>query len=56
MHHIIPKSKYPIGKYDEENIIILTFEEHGKVEQDMYFYEEVNKRREQLKEKYEQNT
>lgn len=52
-HHILPKSKYPEAMFDVENIILITFEEHGKVEQDPIFYLEVNKRREKLKEKYD---
>lgn len=51
-HHILPKAKYPQAKYDTENIILLTMDEHGNVESDMYRYEEVNKRREKLKIKY----
>lgn len=51
-HHILPKEKYDFAKFDEENIIILTFEEHQKVENDMYFYEQINQKREQLKTKY----
>jgi hypothetical protein len=51
-HHILPKEKYPEACLDEENIILLTLEEHSNVENDMYKYEEVNKRREQLKLKY----
>lgn len=51
-HHILPKEKYPEACLDEENIILLTLEEHSNVENDMYRYEEVNKRREQLKIKY----
>lgn len=51
-HHILPKSKYPEAGLDKENIILLTFEEHQKVEQDPTCFEEVNKRREQLKVKY----
>lgn len=51
-HHILPKNKYPQAEFDEENIILLTLEEHEKVEADMYFYEEINKRREKLKLKY----
>jgi hypothetical protein len=51
-HHILPKEKYPEAAFDEENIILLTLDEHTKVENDMYKYEEVNKRREQLKIKY----
>lgn len=52
-HHILPKSKYPEACLDEENIILLTWEEHDQVETDPTRYEEVNKRREQLKQKYE---
>jgi len=52
-HHILPKEKYPEASLDEENIILLTLDEHSNVENDMYKYEEVNKKREQLKQKYE---
>jgi hypothetical protein len=51
-HHILPKEKYPQAAFDEENIILLTWEEHDQVEMDPTRYEEVNKRREQLKQKY----
>jgi hypothetical protein len=51
-HHILPKSKYPEACLDEENIILLTWQEHDQVETDPTRYEEVNKRREQLKQKY----
>ena len=52
-HHILPKSKYPEAAYDKSNIILLTLDEHTNVESDMYKYEEVNKRREHLLDKYE---
>lgn len=52
-HHILPKEKYPEAKLDEDNIILLTLDEHTNVETDIYKYEEVNKRRELLKNKYE---
>ena len=52
-HHILPKEKYPQAALDEENIILLTLDEHTNVESDMYRYEEVNNRREHLKQKYE---
>lgn len=52
-HHILPKHKYLEAALDEENIILLTLLEHEQVENDMYRYEEVNKRREQLILKYE---
>jgi hypothetical protein len=52
-HHILPKEKYPEACLDEENIILLTLEEHSNVENDMYKYEEVNNRRNYLLEKYE---
>jgi hypothetical protein len=51
-HHILPKEKYPQASLDEENIIILTLDEHTNVENDIYRYEEINKRREYLKRKY----
>jgi len=51
-HHILPKEKYPEACLDKENIILLTLEEHSNVENDMYRYEEVNKKREQLLKKY----
>jgi len=41
---------------DEDNIILLTLDEHTKVENDPVFFEEVNKRREQLKIKYGRNS
>jgi len=52
-HHILPKEKYPEACLDEENIILLTLEEHSNVENDMYRYEEVNERRNHLLKKYE---
>ncbi len=52
-HHILPKEKYPKAMLDEENIILLTLWEHADVEADIYKFEEVNKRREQLKQKYD---
>lgn len=52
-HHILPKEKYPEACFDEENIILLTLDEHTNVESDMYKYPEVNKRRELLRIKYE---
>jgi hypothetical protein len=52
-HHILPKSKYPDAAFDPENIILLTPDEHNNVENDMYKYEEVNKRRETLMRKYD---
>ena len=52
-HHVLPKEKYSEAELDEENIILLTLNEHNNVENDMYKYEEVNKIREYLKKKYE---
>ena len=52
-HHILPKEKYPQAMYDEENIVLVTLEEHDNVERDMYKYEIINKMREKLLEKYE---
>jgi len=47
-HHILPKVKYPQLRYDDENIILLTLDEHSNVEANMYKYEEINIRRESL--------
>jgi len=52
-HHILPKEKYPKAMFDEENIVLLTLEEHINVESDMYRYEIINKMRENLLKKYE---
>jgi hypothetical protein len=52
-HHILPKEKYPEACLDEENIVLLSLLEHSNVENDMYRYEEVNKRRNHLLTKYE---
>jgi len=51
-HHILPKEKYSQACFDEENIILLTLEEHEQVEMDIYRYEEVNNKRNYLKIKY----
>lgn len=51
-HHILPKRNYKEAKFDKENIILLTWDEHENVERDPVRYEEINKRREKLKEKY----
>ena len=51
-HHILPKEKYPQAKLDEDNIILLSLDEHTNVESDMYKYEEVNRRRQLLLSKY----
>lgn len=51
-HHVLSKEKYPQAAFDEENIILLTLQEHDQVEMDMYRYEEVNNRREKLLIKY----
>ena len=51
-HHILPKKKYPELVFVEENIILLTLEEHDNVENDMYKYIEVNNRRKNLLDKY----
>lgn len=51
-HHILPKEKYPEASLDEQNIILLTLEEHEQVEMDMYRYEEINNIRKLLLGKY----
>lgn len=51
-HHILPKSKYPEACFDEENIILLTLDEHANVESDIYKYELINNKRTYLLEKW----
>jgi len=52
-HHILLKERHQEAKFDEENIILLSFDEHQNCHSDMYRYSEVNRRRELLKIKYE---
>lgn len=47
-HHILPKDKYPQAAFDEENIILLTLDEHTNVESSTYKYPVINERRERL--------
>lgn len=54
-HHILPKIKYPDAKFDEDNVILLTFDEHQNVENDKFRYVEINNRRDRLEEKYNLN-
>jgi len=52
-HHILPKEKYPEACFDEENIILLTLDEHTNVESNMYKYDIVNTKRQFLLSKYQ---
>jgi len=52
-HHILPKEKYKHAAFDEDNIILLTLEEHDNVERNMYKYEKINQMREDLLRRYE---
>ena len=51
-HHIFKSRKFPDMKYDPDNIILVTWAEHQQAEGDEDRYEEINKRREILKTKY----
>ena len=51
-HHILPKSKYKDAKFDKDNIILITGDEHSTVENNPTKYGEINDRREKLKKKY----
>ena len=51
-HHILPKNKYPEFRMDEENIILLTVDEHANVEADIYRYDKINTIRKYLINKY----
>lgn len=52
-HHILEKQSNKEAMYDEDNIILLTFDEHQNIHLNPNRYEEINKRREQLIKKYE---
>ena len=52
-HNILPKEKYPEACFDEENIILLTLDEHTNVESNMYKYDIVNTKRQFLLSKYQ---
>jgi hypothetical protein len=47
-HHILPKNSCPQMMYSKNNIILLTAEQHGKVENDENAFEEINRRRDEL--------
>jgi hypothetical protein len=51
-HHILSKEKYPEAMFDEENIVLLTLDEHTDIENNMYKFEDVNEQRNYLKTKY----
>ena len=42
------KNKYPDVRMDEENIILLTTDEHADVESDIYKFDIINQRRNKL--------
>ena len=47
-HHILPKNSYPDLMYKEENIVLLTGDEHSNVENDKFRYKIINIRRNEL--------
>lgn len=51
-HHILSKEKYPEAMFDEENIVLLTLDEHADIENNMYKFDEINNQRNYLKTKY----
>lgn len=51
-HHILPKEKFPSEALNKDNIILLTLQEHSDIENSMYKYEEINRRRDILKQEY----
>lgn len=51
-HHILEKEKYPQASLDEENIILLTPDEHTDTHNNMYKFEKINNQRDYLREKY----
>lgn len=55
-HHILPKSSFPQAIFDEENIILLTSDEHMRVESNPSLFDKINTRRKKLKEKYDRSS
>ena len=51
-HHILTKQKFPEAAFDEENIILLTMDEHASVHLNMEKYEKINNQRDYLHKKY----
>lgn len=51
-HHIMGKKKYPELAFEEENIILLSWDQHSSVEANPYKYEKINYIREKLKLKF----
>lgn len=51
-HHILPKKKYEELAFEEENIVLLTAEQHDSVELNPQKYEKINYLREKLKLKF----
>ena len=51
-HHILYKENFREAMYDENNIILLTIDEHANVHSDPERYEEINRRRKLLLEMY----
>ena len=51
-HHIFKKENHRELANNEENIILILPTEHANVELNKYRYEEINRRRELLKKKY----
>ena len=54
-HHILYKESVREAMYDENNIILLTIDEHSNVHSNPDRYEEINRRRKLLLEKYRNN-
>lgn len=51
-HHILYKERYKEAMYDEENIILLTIDEHANVHSNPDRYEKINEKSLYLKKKY----
>lgn len=51
-HHILSKEHYEEAKFDPDNIILLTWEEHSDVELNLTKYEKINQMRRELLKKY----
>ena len=54
-HHILYKERYKEAMFDEDNIALITIDEHSNIHSSPERYEEINERRKKLLEKYNLN-
>lgn len=53
-HHILPKKKFPEFRHKEENILLVTFEEHSIIENGVKIYPILKEKYKRLLEEYKE--